>query len=739
MPLSIPNLDDKTFDQIVYEARSQIPRYASSWTDHNLHDPGITFLELFAWLTEMQIFSLDQVTEKHLRKFLKLVNHYPLPATPAKAQITFSVSPDANGVVAKKGTQVAAIDKLTGEDIIFETDRDLYIGDMVIKEILTCAHSKFTRNTDANDHDGLFYFPFGERPTSGDALYLGFEYNRIFPTDEIRFSINLFESDLPLKIDSNDGNLSRYPSAELIWEYWSQDQRWKKLEIMADNTAAFEKSGEISFLGPKDIKTRKMNTFEPELYWIRALLLNAGYEIPPRIDSILLNTVTATQGQTWSKDLLFVLGSGNGRPDQSFSIGYLPDDNLTRIFEVREVDGKWCSWSRVDNFTRSTYVDNHFVIDESRKIIVFGNGIRGRIPPRGQDNIRARLLSEHPSVYLGSSDGLPNQVFILDHIPVLAGTQLIEVLELDNMWRQWSEVFDFDASTAQDRHYMVNHAKGEIIFGDGIHGQIPPAGDNNIRVRSYRSGGGEIGNVPANAILKIISTDPQGVRVTNKTPATGGSEDEALEETIFRAKKDLRGVSRAVTSEDYQVLALATPDLRIKRAKALPGFHPKFPYYKIPGVVSVVVVPYVLPLSEVQTPVPSSNFIRTVYNHLKKYRLLTTNLFVIKPEYVKVVVKATVKIKPKNDADRVKEEIVQALQAFLHPLAGGPDGDGWPFGRDVMRSEVYQVIENISGVDYVELLSLQIVDGCAQLLCDNIVIPDNALVYSDRHEISIIS
>jgi len=739
MPLPIPKLDDKTFAQIVDEARSQIPRYASNWTDHNLHDPGITFLELFAWLTEMQIFSLDQVTDKHLRKFLKLVNHYPLPATPAKAQVTFSVSSGTNMVVVKKGAQVAAIDKLTGQDIIFETDQDICVSPMVINEIITYADSKFTRNTDANDHDGLFYFAFGEKPSPGNSLYLGFKYDRDFPTYEIRFCINLFESDLPSKPNVDAEDLKPIPSAELTWEYWSKDKRWKKLSVTVDNTLAMQDTGEISFLGPEDIAVREIDAIEEALYWIRARLLEASYEIPPRIDSILMNIITATQGQTWTKDVILILGSSNGRPEQFFNLENLPDEKLTKIFEVREADGKWYQWMKVDNFNNSSPSSDHFVIDESCQAIRFGNGIRGRIPPKGEDNIRVRLLSKHPSVYLGSSNGLPNQSFILDHIPVISGTQIIELLELDGNWWQWSEVFDFEASNAEDRHYVMNHEKGEITFGDGILGRIPPMGDNNIRVSTYRSGGGEVGNVLANSICKILNPALQNVAVTNKTPATGGSEAEALTETIFRAKKDLRSVSRAVTSDDYQTLALATPGIRVKRAKALPGFHPKFPYYKIPGVVSMVVVPHIFPLNEVQTPIPSKNFICTVFNHLKNYRLITTNLFVIKPEYVKVTIKATVKIKPKNDADRVKKEIEQNLKIFLNPLAGGPDGNGWPFGRDVMKSEIYQVIEKIAGVDYVDHLDLQIVDGCAKLACDNIVVPDNALVYSDQHEISIIS
>lgn len=73
MPLRIPSLDDRTFEQLVAEGRSLIPRYTPLWTNHNPSDPGITLLELFAFLTETAIFQLDQVPAATLDAFLRLV------------------------------------------------------------------------------------------------------------------------------------------------------------------------------------------------------------------------------------------------------------------------------------------------------------------------------------------------------------------------------------------------------------------------------------------------------------------------------------------------------------------------------------------------------------------------------------------------------------------------------------------------------------------------------------------
>ncbi|HYQ61540.1 MAG TPA: hypothetical protein VEP29_10830, partial [Desulfatiglandales bacterium] len=90
MGLPIPRLADKTFEEIIKEARSLINRYAPEWTDHNLHDPGITFLELFVWIAEMQMYYLDRLTEKHYRKFLEMAGFSQRGRQPARVALTFS-------------------------------------------------------------------------------------------------------------------------------------------------------------------------------------------------------------------------------------------------------------------------------------------------------------------------------------------------------------------------------------------------------------------------------------------------------------------------------------------------------------------------------------------------------------------------------------------------------------------------------------------------------------------------
>ncbi|MEJ6890790.1 hypothetical protein, partial [Bradyrhizobium diazoefficiens] len=70
MPLFEPALDTRTFDELVTESRGRIPRLAPTWTDHNTSDPGITLVELVAWLVEQNLFRLDRVPDDEVRAFL---------------------------------------------------------------------------------------------------------------------------------------------------------------------------------------------------------------------------------------------------------------------------------------------------------------------------------------------------------------------------------------------------------------------------------------------------------------------------------------------------------------------------------------------------------------------------------------------------------------------------------------------------------------------------------------------
>ena len=332
---------------------------------------------------------------------------------------------------------------------------------------------------------------------------------------------------------------------------------------------------------------------------------------------------------------------------------------------------------------------------------------------------------------LGESDGSPNQRFVLKTVPVISGTVVLEVA-VDEDWKKWQEVENFSGSLRDSQHYTLNSLTGEMSFGDMVHGQIPFAGNRNIKA-GYRYGGGKRGNVAPGTIETVETSLPDVEKVTNYLAAAGGEDEETLEAAKKRGPQKLKTKHRAVTSDDFEYLAKETPGMRVSRAKALPLYHPDFsPDQKIPGVVTVIIVPE----SEANKPLPSEGMIRTVCEYLNKYRLATTELYVIPPSYKKVRVEAKIIAQNWADLRNLQETVLKKLNEYYHPLKGGPNQSGWPFGGDIHFSEAYRVILSVPEVRRITELVIY-VDDTAGNKCEDVIIPDNFLVYSDKHKIEV--
>lgn len=658
MPLPIPNLDDKTFNELFDEARGLIPRYARDWTDHNLSDPGITLIDLFAWLAEMQIYFLDRVTDRNFLKFLKLLGQPPAPASPATVHLTFELSdPNSPPVAVPKGSKVAATDPLSAERIIFETAEAVTVHSSTLRRVLTRTRGRWVDNTAANQSAGVPYFALGEEPASGDELYLGLSAGHALPDGELKLVVNVFDPETASAVASArpDPSFEPVPSAELEWQYRGGGG-WLPLRV-SDGTVALTRGGSIAFEAPADIEPARIQNLEKsvrtasdeDLFWLRASVKTPGYEIPPRLDTIAVNTVKAMHGKT------------------------IPDEHH-------------------------------------------------------------------------SSSGLPSQQVKLKNRPVLHGTVKLRIKEEDERkregdaerWHKWTEVDDFDASGREDRHFTVNLKDGLIKFGDGVHGRVPPAVEvvgGNICIVKYRSGGGERGNVAARGIAEIIESGLKDkLKVKNPRPSAGGAEAESLDDAKSRARRSLKEVTRGVTTSDFETLTSKTPGVRVARVKVLTQYDPRFPAIEMPGAVTVVVVPETLP--EGRLPEPSKGFRETVYKHLKARSLVATRLSVVGPQFVEVKVKAVVRVDPRTLPGSVRKEVKDALDKFLNPLTGGHDGAGWPFGRPVYRTEIYQLIAGVEGVVCVEDVSLS-GESCDSTRHDRITLRKIGLVYSGAHEVAV--
>ena len=327
---------------------------------------------------------------------------------------------------------------------------------------------------------------------------------------------------------------------------------------------------------------------------------------------------------------------------------------------------------------------------------------------------------------LGGSDGTPNQVCALSSIPVLDGTLQLQVDE-GTGFVTWTEADDFAGAGPNDLVYLLDPTTGQIRFGDGVnHGHIPVANlsapASSIVARSYQFGGGARTNIEAGTPLTLM-TGIVGIdagKIANPLAAYGGRDEETLAAAKQRAPQALKSHDRAVTAEDFELLAKEAGPIR--RAVALPLVHPDFPGTEVPGVVTVIVVPDVAS----PTPMPSPGLLRAVCAYLDARRLITTELYVIAPTYVPVAITLDVLAQADADVSVVKQAVEDAITGFLDPRSGGSDGLGWPFGGtiyfvDILRAAL--VTDVIRVADLVITLN-----GTDAPNCTDVPIPTGALL-----------
>jgi predicted phage baseplate assembly protein len=361
------------------------------------------------------------------------------------------------------------------------------------------------------------------------------------------------------------------------------------------------------------------------------------------------------------------------------------------------------------------------------------------------DVINADVVADES---LGDSEGVPGQIFPLLNGPVLAGIgdPVVEVSSTDG-WQAWSPVEHFAASGPDDRHFVLDAVAGEVIFGPAVrlpdggmrqYGAVPAKGEA-VRIRQYAIGGGAIGNVGVGAISTLKSSVPFVAAVRNRRSAHGGTEPETLEQAKNRGGLLLRTRSRAVTAEDYEVLSReAVPEAARVRCVTAGSADVR------PGTVEVLVVPAASVARErirFEDLIPAEDMLARLAARLDEVRLVGTRVLVQPPRYRGVTVVARLVARPRVAAARVRDDALDALFRFLSPLpGGGPDGGGWPFGRPVQSGDLYAVLQQVRGVEFVEdvrLFTANPVTGERGKETNRVELESNSLIFSFDHQVRV--
>jgi len=298
---------------------------------------------------------------------------------------------------------------------------------------------------------------------------------------------------------------------------------------------------------------------------------------------------------------------------------------------------------------------------------------------------------------------------------------------------RWRAVDDLALHGPDDLVYVLDPLTGIVTFGDGVHGEALPPGFRHVRALRYRTGGGAAGAVAAGAASNPLGSAPFLTGVKNPLPATGGTDLEERPRTLHRGPEEVRARGRAVTVADYPLLALRTRGSRVARAHALSGVHPAFRGRLIPGVVAVFVVPR--DGSPGEPPVPTQEDLRAVAAALAAESAPAgVEVVAAAPRYRRVRAEADVVVDPAADSGRTVTGVLDAIDGFLHPLTGGDDGEGWPFGRTLEHNDLLRLLVALPGVRAVPRLIL-VVDGVRLRGCTDVPLAAGELFWPQGHEV----
>jgi hypothetical protein len=789
MPLPLPNLDTRRWEDLVEEGRALIPRYAPEWSDHNIHDPGITLMELFAYLVEQDIFRVNQIPARHRRKFLALAGFLPLPPRPAQTTLALRLAAGESGQTLPAGVVFAAGElrfrTLAALNVVPASIRRVYVFDgaqLVDQTRLwrdRLAFPLFGSDPQpgaSEDQQPAFYLgldtplPVGEPVTLG--LWFGSpivdtggslaERARLLELQQrLRDACRPRHPDWPCDDETDDSpteeveltadepQTSTFPphySVQAVWEFYDGAE-WRTLDPEADEISddtyglTFDSAVHITL--PAPMGEIAIND-APASPMLRCRLIDGPPDAAPILRHVALNAVPVEQAIP--ARAAFVINPGVQPPP-----GDEPQPGQLQRLRFS-----------LDEHDRITALDTHPDLPAALVLAY----------TPGTDDDPGELVVELAPV--GRGTGAPHQLITLRDAPIAHGLATVWSVEpgsAGDRFVNWQPRPDLDASTRDDGHFTLDATTGELRFGDGEQGRVPPRGVPLLA--RFRRTVGAAGNVGASSGWALaddlrnhalLGEDTAAVAarlglMENPVRASGGGDQETLNHAAGRAAESLwaherlvelcgpachtldqhdrarvmsrRAPGRAVTLLDFERLALSVPGTRIARARAWAGIDPDYPCLQAPGTVTVVVVPF-LPRSR---PYPTDGLLQAVRDYLDFYRVIGTRLVVAPPEYASVRVRATVRSRTGANPERVRESIRTALDAFLHPLTGGPNGRGWPFGRDVYRAEILQTIDNVPGVDHV--LSLEMLAGEEDGDCGNLCVGPLALVMTRQHEIEI--
>lgn len=681
---SPPIIEPRSYQDLVDEALARIPVHNPEWTNFNRSDPGVTLLELFAFLTEALGYRANQIPERSRAKFLSLLQ---VPMAPAASATGIIEVRNERGPLATV-TLAEGLEVRAGQ-VAFRTTQGLDV--VPVESVAVVKQRLVNPPPELRDYYRQLYAAQRGQPPDLD-------------------DVDLYQT-TPVSILNPSGTALHGTVDNALWialllrpaDPPTEDSRTRARAALAGATISLGIvpviEGGSAYVGPSGL----LDGTETQL----------GFQIPqPPPDGLLPVDGAPRRAGYRSLD---ARSQANVLSEPGVVQLSLPDDpdalglwaNLDPLeagaadfppnLEDSTLAGRLLTWIKV-------------AVPHGAEATVLWAGVNAAMISQ-----RARVVGEP----LPDGTGEPDQTAQLAHPQVLPETVSLEVTPPYGAPERWERIDDLLAAGAEvqvrdvrlppggtggpERNayvFAVDAVSGAIRFGDGVRGRRPPD-QATLRV-DYDYGAGAQGNVGAGAVDTGPNL-PAGIKVSNPLPTWGGAEAETVAEAERQASRYLQHRDRLVSAEDFETIVRRAPGVQVGRVDVLPTYNPQVtPAVETPGAVTVLVLPHNDPRHPA-APEPDRLFLNTICRYLAPRRLVTTELFLRGPTYVDIWISIGVDVEAGRSLAVTYDAVRAALTDFLAPLTAAPGGTGgWPLGKAVQRLELAAVASRVPGVRLVD-------------------------------------
>ena len=692
MPLQIPKIDDRRFEDLRLEALSRNSIHNPEWTNFNRSDPGVTLIEIFAFMTENLLYRANLIPERNRLKFLQLLGIPLNPATSARGIVTF-----LNERGLKETIPLISGVEVSAGEIPFRTERGLDVlpieGKVYFKRPLKNQGSEIV------DYYNQLYASFQNDSLAADVDLTLYETAVLDGTDEKGISLaedtidNSVWIALLAKENENISDIRKQIAAKTL--------SLGLVPALDDTTFVLSPGGQQANKEDSAWLSYKI----PQLPDDKKLPENPSDRVP---EYKLLDAVANANVLTEPGTIEITLPDENGLYLWENLEPLEPGaDDFPPTLEDTKLNERLITWLRITG--NETAVNVRFL----------------------WIGINAAMISQRTKVtneVLPIGTGEPDQTAKLARSPVVpkslkmfvtVGNVTEEWFETDDLLSAGSEVSAPDlrqppgakkSNQNNPKVFYLDAEAGLIRFGDGIHGQRPPL-DARITV-SYDYGAGIAGNVGAETV-KTAPALPAGIKVSNPVRTWGGADKENVLDGEKQVSRYLQHRERLVTAADFEKIVMRTPGVLIGRVEIIPTFNPELLPNEpgdAPGAVTIMVIPR-YDAKQPAAPLPDRVFLDSICRYVDERRLITTEIFLRGPVYKQIWISVGINITADKSASEVREAVKQDLLRFLAPLNPATFGlfnenkteinKGWRLRKTVTAKELSAVASRTNGVMFV--------------------------------------